>query len=307
MDLDTRSLELLEAVAAHGTLTAASHRLHVSQPALSQRLSGLEARVGLRLFDRQGRRLVPTMAGRRLLQTTAVVLAELRAAAHDLDDLRHGRNGVLRITSQCSTNYQWLPPVIAGYAETWPGVEVRVEAVAGDEPVTALLADEIDVAIVVKADRRNEALALTPLFEDAMVAVVRADHPWAARPHIDGEDFAGVRLIVFDSYDPSRVPALPLPIPPGGRPGRVVTTPPITDLAVELVVAGQGVAVLPEWVVRPFAASHPIAVVPMTASPERRTWSCATLRQAPPHVDAFVDAVRAHFAGSDAASLAARQ
>jgi len=296
MDLDTRSLELLEAVAAHGTLTAASRRLHVSQPALSQRLTGLEAQVGLRLFDRQGRRLVPTVAGTRLLQSTAVVLAELRSAARDLDDLRHGRDGIVRVTSQCSTNYQWLPPVIAAYAGAWPGVEVRIETVAGDEPVTALLAGQVDVAIVVKSDRRDDALSLTPLFEDAMVAVVRRDHPWAPRAHVDGEDFAGVRLIVFDSYDPARVPALPLPIPPGGRPARVVTTPPIADLAVELVAAGQGVAVLPEWVVRPHLAAHPITTVPLTADPERRTWSCATARQAPPHVDAFVDVVRAHFA-----------
>ncbi len=151
MDLDTRSLELLEAVAAHGTLTAASRRLHVSQPALSQRLTGLEAQVGLRLFDRQGRRLVPTVAGTRLLQSTAVVLAELRSAARDLDDLRHGRDGIVRVTSQCSTNYQWLPPVIAAYAGAWPGVEVRIETVAGDEPVTALLAGEVDVAIVAKS------------------------------------------------------------------------------------------------------------------------------------------------------------
>ena len=296
MDLDTRSLELLEAVAEHGTLTAAARRLHVSQPALSQRLTGLEARLGLRLFDRRGRRLEATEAGRRLLRSTAVVLAELRTAARDLDDLRHGRQGVVRLSSQCSTNYQWLPPVIAAYAEDWPGVEVRVERVAGDEVVDALLADEIDVGIVVKGHRRAEGVALTPLFEDAMVAVVRSDHPWASRSFVDGEDFEGVRLIVFDSYDPSRVPALPLPIPPGGRPARVITTPVITDLAVELVLARQGVAVLPGWVVTPHLAAHPLAAVPLTATPELRLWQCAARRGGPPHVEAFVAAVQDHFA-----------
>jgi LysR family transcriptional regulator for metE and metH len=203
---------------------------------------------------------------------------------------------VVRLTSQCSTNYQWLPPVIAAYAETWPGVEVRVERVAGDEVVDALLADEVDVGLVVKGHLRAEGVALAPLFEDAMVAVVRTDHPWASRPHVDGEDFEGVRLIVFDSYDPARVPALPLPIPPGGRPARVVTTPIITDLAVELVLAGQGVAVLPGWVVAPYLATHPLAAVSLTATPEPRLWQCAARRGAAPHVEAFVAAVRDHFA-----------
>ena len=59
MDVDSRTFELLEALATDGTLTAASRRLHISQPALSQRLSGLETRLGVQLFDRQGRQLVP--------------------------------------------------------------------------------------------------------------------------------------------------------------------------------------------------------------------------------------------------------
>ena len=53
-----RTFELLEALAADGTLTAAARRLHVGQPALSQRLTGLEDRLGVRLFERKGRALV---------------------------------------------------------------------------------------------------------------------------------------------------------------------------------------------------------------------------------------------------------
>jgi LysR family transcriptional regulator, regulator for metE and metH len=116
MDVDTRTLELLEAIAADGTLTAASRRLHISQPALSQRLSGLEARLGIPLFEREGRRLVPTRAGRRMITTSTSVLADLRAAQRDLDDLRDGRSGIIRFSSQCSTNYQWLPPVVQAFS-----------------------------------------------------------------------------------------------------------------------------------------------------------------------------------------------
>jgi LysR family transcriptional regulator for metE and metH len=297
MDIDSRSLELLEAIASDGTLTAASRRMHVSQPALSQRLSGLEARLGLRLFDREGRRLVPTRAGRRLLHTSSAVLAELRAAARDLDDLRHGRGAVVRLASQCSTNYQWLPPVVHAYGERFPGTEVRIESVPHDEPVAALLADRIDIGLVAKFDRRMESLRVDHLFDDAMVAVVPDGHPWAARPYVDGPEFNGVSLIVFESYDPARVPALPLPIPPGGTPAKVITTPVVTELALEMVVAGQGVAVLPEWVVTPYLASRRLAAVPLTARPAVRAWSCVTRREPPAHVEAFCELIRAHFAG----------
>lgn len=295
MDLDTRSLELLEAVAAHGTLTAAARHLHVSQPALSQRLTNLEARMGQALFDRQGRRMIPTAAGRRLLRSTSVALAELRAAARDLEDMRNGRDGVVRLTSQCSTNYQWLPEVIRAYGQRWPGVEVRIQSVPGDEPVAALLAGDIDVALLAKTDRGMEALRVRPLFEDTMVAVVPRSHSWAARSHVTGEDFDGVRLIVFESYDPARSPALPLPIPPGGQPAAVITTPLLTDLAIEMVAAGQGIAVLPRWITRPYLATHPVTTVALTGRPEIRTWSCATVRQPPPHIEAFAQAVHTHF------------
>jgi LysR family transcriptional regulator for metE and metH len=298
MDIDTRSLELLEAVAADGTLTAAARRLHVSQPALSQRLANLEAHVGLRLFDRQGRRLVPTAAGRRLQHTTTSVLAELRAAARDLDDLRHGRTGVLRFASQCSTNYQWLPPIVHDFGERWPGVEVRIEAIEGDEPIDALLADRLDVALTAKPDRRAEALEVHPLFEDTMVAVVPPDHPWASRPFVDAADFDGVALIVFEPYDPARVPALPLPIPPDARPARIVPTPVVTELAVEMVLASRGIALLPAWPMRPYVEAGRVATVAITDEPERRFWSTATRRSPSPPIAGFVALLRAHIASA---------
>lgn len=297
MDLDTRTLELLEALAVDGTLTAAAQRLHVSQPALSQRLTGLESRLGIRLFERQGRRLVPTRAGRRMLHTSQAVLAELRAAARDLDDLRLGRDGVLRFTSQCSTNYQWLPPVVRAYRERSPGVEVRIDTVPGDEPVPALLADRIDVGLVVKADRLTDGVTLTPLFEDEMVAVVAHDHPWADRPFVEAADFDDVHLVLFDSYDPTRVPPLPLPVPAGARPARVTTAPVVTELLVQMVATSHDVTVLARWVVEPYLGGHGVRAVQLTATPETRTWSCATRRgPQPPHIATFVDLLAAHFA-----------
>ncbi len=298
MDIDTRSLELLEAIAADGTLTAAARRLHVSQPALSQRLANLEAHLGLLLFEREGRRLVPTAAGRRLLHTTATVLAELRAAARDLDDLRSGRRGVLRFASQCSTNYQWLPPIVHDFGTQWPGVEVRIEAIEGDEPIAALLADRLDVALIAKPDRRAEALEVHELFEDTMVAVVAPDHPWASLPYVEAADFDGVSLIVFDPYDPAQVPRLPLPIPPEARPARIIPTPVVTELAVEMVLASRGIAILPAWTLRPYVAAGRVAAVGITARPERRIWSVTARRSPTPPVAAFVALLREHMAAA---------
>ncbi|MFF1413092.1 LysR family transcriptional regulator [Streptomyces sp. NPDC058289] len=290
MDVDLRDLELLEATAEAGSLTAAAELLYVSQPALSQRLTRLEARLGMPLFDRKGRRLIPNAAGRRLLVAARHVLGELESASRDLRELRDGRDRRVRFAAQCSTTFPWLPPVLRAFRAREPDIEVRIETVADDAPIPALLADLVDVALVTKPDLQMDRVSLTRLFEDEMVAVVPAGHPWASRTHVTARDFDGKDLVLYDFYDQKRIPSMPLPIPAGARPARITTMPVVTDLVIEMVAGGQGLTVLPNWVASPYAASHDLALVRMGAKPLTRTWFVATRTGArPPHLEAFVE------------------
>lgn len=289
MDLDLRDLELLDALADARTLTAAAKNLYVSQPALSQRLTKMEDKLGVRLFDREGRRLVVNPAGRRMLVASRLVLAELRSAERDVRDIRDGANGRVRFTSQCSTTFQWLPPVLKRFREQQPNIEIRIETVPGDDPIGALVDDRVDVALVTKLDRQMDRVLLTPLFDDEMVAVVAGPHPWAARRYVTARDFDDAHLILYDVYDQTRIPSTPLPVPHGARPARITTMPVITDLLIEMVAGGEGVTVLPNWVAAPYTTSHDVEIVHLGAKPLIRTWYCAT-RPGPrlPHIDAFV-------------------
>jgi LysR family transcriptional regulator, regulator for metE and metH len=289
MDLALRDLELLDALADAQTLTAAAKSLYVSQPALSQRLTKMEDKLGVRLFDRVGRRLVVNPAGRRMLVASRLVLAELRSAERDVRDIRDGANRRVRFTSQCSTTFQWLPPVLKRFREQQPNIEIRIETVPGDDPIGALVDDRVDVALVTKLDRQMDRVLLTPLFDDEMVAVVAGPHPWAARRYVTARDFDDAHLILYDVYDQTRIPSTPLPVPHGARPARITTMPVITDLLIEMVAGGEGVTVLPNWVAAPYTTSHDVEIVHLGAKPLIRTWYCAT-RPGPrlPHIDAFV-------------------
>ncbi|MFD0266388.1 LysR family transcriptional regulator [Streptomyces sp. NPDC127106] len=298
LDVDLRDLELLSATADEGTLTAAAARLFVSQPALSQRLTRLEDRLGMQLFDRRGRRLVPNAAGRRLLVAARHVLGELESAGRDLHEMRDGRDRYVRFTAQCSTAYQWLPPVLRAFRERHPDAEVRIEQVPGDAPVPALLADRVDVALITKPDPEADRVGLTRLFDDEMVAVVPAGHPWAARPHVAAADFADAHLLLYEVYDQNRIPSTPLPLPHGARPARLSTVPVMTDLLAELVAGGQGVTVLPRWAAAPYTASRGLVLVPLGPEPLTRTWYVATRRgPQPPHLSAFVAELTAALTG----------
>ncbi|MEU8435754.1 LysR family transcriptional regulator [Streptomyces sp. NPDC029216] len=290
MDVDLRDLELLEATAAAGSLTAAAERLYVSQPALSQRLTRLEDRLGMRLFDRQGRRLVPNAAGRRMLVAAHHILGELESATRDLREIRDGRDRRVRFTAQCSTTFPWLPPVLRAFRAREPDIDVRIATTPDDAPIPALLADQVDVALVTKPDVQMDRVTLTRLFDDEMVAVVPAGHPWADRAHLTARDFDGADLVLYDFYDQKRIPSMPLPLPAGARPGRITTMPVVTDLVIEMVAGGQGVTVLPNWVAAPYTASHGLAMVRIGAQPLTRTWFCATRPGPhPPHLDTFVE------------------
>jgi len=285
--LDLRDLELLVALADGTTMTAAAEALYVSQPALSQRLGKMEDRLGVRLFDRQGRRLVPNAAGRRMLVSARQILADLRTAVRDVQEIRDGHARRVRLTTQCSTTFQWLPPVLSAFRERQPSADLQIIATAGDEPIPALLEDRVDVALVTKFDQRMDQVELTPLFEDEMVAVVAAGHPWVGRPHLTAEDFDGAHLILYDIYDQASAQAAPLPLPHGARPARITTVPVISDLIIEMVAGGAGATILPNWVASPYLATHSVAVVQVGLPPEKRTWYCATRRgpQPPPIAD----------------------
>lgn len=276
MELDVRDLQLLAALGDAGTMTAAAQQLFISQPALSQRLSKMEAKLDVVLFDRQGRRLVPNRAGQRMLVTAREVLRELHTAERDIREIRDGKDRRVRFAAQCNTTLQWLPPIIRRLRELFPGTEVRIETVPNDEPIAALLDDRIDVGLVTKSDTRMDSVAMTPLFSDELVAVVPATHPFAGRSYLTAADFNGVDLILYDSYDQSRVPVPALPIPHGSRPRRVSTVPLITDLLLEMVAGGEGITVLPNWVAAPHAESRALALVRIGRRPQARMWFAAT-------------------------------
>lgn len=295
MDLDVRDLELLDALADLGTLVAAADRLFVSQPALSQRLTRMEQRLGTQLFDRIGRRLVPNPAGRRMLVAARRVLSELGTAERDVREIRTGRDRRLRFAAQCTTALPWLSTTLRDYRRDQPDVEVRIVAVADDRPVTALLDDEIDVALVTKPDDRMDEVDVVPLFDDEMVAVVRAGHPWEGRSHVTARDFTDAHLILYDVYDQSKIPAPPLPLPHGARPGRITYMPVVTELVIEVVAGSDGAAILPSWVASPYLQSHKLAVVRLGQHGMVRTWSCASRRgPKPDHVARFIAQVTAN-------------
>ncbi|WP_067539630.1 LysR family transcriptional regulator [Nocardia crassostreae] len=296
MDFDVRDLELLDALATGGTLQQAADRLYVSQPALSQRLLKMEERLGTPLFDRVGRRLVPNLAGKRLLPRASRILADLGAAEQEVREVARYGDRTIRLATQCATTFSWLTPVMRELRINRPDSLIRVQNIGDEDPVDALLAQRIDVAVVTKLHSTADQVRLTHLMDDDMLAVVAPTHPWATRDHVTGPDFATENLILYDTYDPSRPNPTQPPLPPGAHPARLTLIPILTELFIELIVAGEGVGVLPSWVAAPFVARGEIATVRIGPGGDTRPWYAGVRSDDDrPHIQDFVTLIRSHF------------
>src|SRR3954447_15952978 len=98
MRLEIRDFRLVVAISELGNLTRAGQHLNLTQSALSHQLADLEQRVGGKLFERSGRRLIPTRLGEHLSSKAKVTLEQLREVERDLENMAKGREATLRIT-----------------------------------------------------------------------------------------------------------------------------------------------------------------------------------------------------------------
>ena len=124
--IERQHLAILRETDRLGSVTAAADVLHLTQSALSHAIRRLEAQAGVALWEKEGRRLRPTQAGRHLIALAARVLPQLEQAEATLADFARGRKGLLRIGMECHPCYRWLLRVVEPYLRDWPQVDVDV-------------------------------------------------------------------------------------------------------------------------------------------------------------------------------------
>lgn len=174
-------LRIFVAVAEREHLTQGARALNLTQSAVSAAIAALEARYATKLFDRIGRRIALTEAGRLFLTEARAVLARAAAAEAVLSDLSGLSRGTLSLmASQTVANY-WLPPLIQRYRAIHPGITVSL-GIGNTETVTAAIHDGAADLGFIEGAIDDPTLAMTTVAEDELVIIVPAGHPWTERP-----------------------------------------------------------------------------------------------------------------------------
>jgi DNA-binding transcriptional LysR family regulator len=137
--MDLRHVRTFVTVADLGTVSRAAERLHVAQPALSRQIAQLEEELGLKLFDRVGRRLLLTTGGEQLLADCRGLLNYARALGEQAELLRRGEVGVLRVSASPHLVEGIFPEFLRQYGARYPNVQVRLVDAAGGREAFAML------------------------------------------------------------------------------------------------------------------------------------------------------------------------
>jgi len=257
--LERAHLEILREIERRGTLTAAAEALHLTQSALSHTIAKLERLAGVELWVREGRSLRLTQAGEYLLALAERLLPQFESAELSLSQYAAGERGTLRIGMECHPCYEWLLKVVSRYLGQWPDVDVDVKQKFRFGGMGALFNHEIDL-IVTPDPLLVEGVEYLPVFDYEQVLVVSGEHPLAKRSYVRPSDLSQETLITYP-VEPARLDVFSQFLLPTGIMPRRHKLLESTDIMLEMVAAGRGVAALPRWLTMEYAARLPIAPV----------------------------------------------
>jgi DNA-binding transcriptional LysR family regulator len=190
--LKLRQLHLLVELDAVRGLRRAAERVHLTQPAATRLLGQIERALGLALFERGPRGMLPTAAGAALIQGAREVLGALARAGEELSAIQSGMSGRVEVGALSAAAPVLLPRAIARFKAAFPDVTVAVQE--GTLALLLPLLREGDLDLVVgrlSGDVTASGMALEALHPEPMQVVLRAGHPLARRRRLALRELAG--------------------------------------------------------------------------------------------------------------------
>jgi len=202
MNVSLRQLRVFEAVARLSNYTRAAEELHLSQPAVSMQVHQLEDAVGLPLFERLGKSIVLTEAGREIYQYSRSINRALQEMEEVMEALKGVNRGRLHVAVASTVNY-FAPRLLAVFHQRYPGISPRLDVTNRESLVRLLDANSIDIALmgVPPQDVDVEAEAFT---DNPLVVIAPPDHPLAGERSIPLSRLAGEIFVMREAGSGTR-------------------------------------------------------------------------------------------------------
>jgi LysR family transcriptional regulator, regulator for metE and metH len=290
--MDIKHLRLIKAIVDFGSLSKAKDHLHLTQSALSHQLREVESQTGVDLFDRCSKKLVLTQAGSLTYQTSVQVLSQIDNLKNQLENFKNGEHGCIRVSSSCFTNYSWLPGLTKLFAQIHPNIEIKIVPVPYNDSIKTLYNNESDLVICNKPESLS-ALNYTEIKQDEILALVPPNHSWTGKKYVTASDFKDINLIIF-SKPMSTVHVYSKVLRPAHIEPLKVFEIPMTEAMIDMVAAGLGVCVIPQWVAKPYIEMGKVKPVKVTSKGLTRSLGVARQKKNtyPKFHDTFISFIR---------------
>lgn len=189
--MDLASLNAFIAIAEMGSFSLAADRLHLTQPAVSKRLATLETQLNVRLFDRLGREIGLTEAGRALLPRAYQILNVLDDTRRALTNLNGNVSGRLSLATSHHIGLHRLPPLLRTFTRRYPDVNLDIRFLDSEIAYEEVLHGRAELAVITLAPQTAAPVRAVKVWDDPLDFVVAPEHPLAQKSEISLADIAG--------------------------------------------------------------------------------------------------------------------
>jgi DNA-binding transcriptional LysR family regulator len=277
-NVTVRQLQMFVEASDTGSFTRAAEKLRVSPAAVSFQIKQIEDLTGFSLFERIGKKVAPTDAGRALLGYARSVLQSLHDADLALTALHGVVSGRARLGSVSTAKYI-VPHILAAFQAEYPNVSIDLRFGNRMQIAGALEHGEIDIAIMGRpledSDVIAEAFAVHP-----SVLVAAPSHKLAGATALVAQDLAGVGLIAREEGSGTRL-LMEHVCATAGIPARIAMTTDSNETIKQAVMAGMGIAILSRHTVGLELTLGLLKMLPMEGFPLMRSWFVAHRRGMP--------------------------
>lgn len=186
--MDLASLHTFIAIAELGSFSLAGEKLHITQPAVSKRLSALEEQLNARLFDRLGREVRLTQAGEALLPRAYRIVNELADSKRALQNLSEKVSGRFSLATSHHIGLRRLPPVLRSYTQKYPDVVLDIRFLDSEVAYNDVLHGRCELALITLSPQQVEPVKSICVWQDELVFVVAPEHPLSQQPDVTLQD-----------------------------------------------------------------------------------------------------------------------
>lgn len=186
--MDTAALSAFLEVARSASFSQAAEQLHLTQPAVSKRISGLEESLGVSLFDRVGRQVSLTEAGRALLPRAQQLLLDLEDMKRAVGNLSGPVTGTLKVGTSHHIGLHRLPPALRAFSTQYRQVRLDLRFIDSEEAYDAVLAGDLELGIVTLPPVPDARLVAREIWPDPLAFIAGREHPLAQQAQVSLAD-----------------------------------------------------------------------------------------------------------------------